>query len=64
VLVAIRPANGVKRDSHLDRKPRMAARPTDPFADHLIRQVAVSYWRPIVLATAIRAIHLDERQIA
>ena len=57
VLVAIGPANGILRHSHLDRKPRMAARPADPFADHLIRQVPVGHWCPVVLATAIRAIH-------
>jgi hypothetical protein len=37
VLMPIRPANAVVWHLHLNRKPRMAARPTDPFADHFIR---------------------------
>ena len=57
VLVAIGPANGILRHSHLDRKPRMVANLANPFAHHLIREVAIGYWRPVVLATANSAIH-------
>ena len=57
VLVSIRPANGVVRHTHLDREPMPATGRTDSLAHYFIRQVPVSHWRPVVLATAIRAIH-------